>query len=459
MSAAPPAPVPATPVSESSVPESPVPESPVSESRAAAVDASPPERVDLSADHWVLVLRDPSQLDAIADDYDALAAAASTPNVFYERWQLGPAWRTFGGLTHLLLIMRRGNSPAEPPVPLGLFPMQVGRSDSRLLGSVAALWTHPYGFLRTPLLRWGAALEAVDVWSRALAVIAPDVGLALWERLHAEGPLAWALTDWCRAGGVVPVVTQRYSRAACRPVERGDGAGERYQERAIRKKQRRELTRQRKRLADRGVLEVVRPDAATFAEAFLDLEAAGWKGTQQSAIAARQADADFYRTIIHEAAGRGQLDGSLLTLDGGAIAAKLNFDSVRPVGGAVDGAAVDGAAIDDRRAGGGRQAAFACKIAHDESLRKFSPGVLLELATIDRMHQPDAPAVIDSCAKPDHPMIDRLWSERVAMQHVAFALPHATRADRLRLEALRLKTRRTLGRSSREGGAVLRANY
>ena len=407
----------------------------VAEPPPPAVAPSEPERVALSSDHWAIVCTEPSQAAAIADDWDALAANAAEPNVFYERWSLEPAWQAFGGLTHLVLVYRRGNSPAEPPVPLGLFPMQIGSSDSRLLGAVASVWSHPYGFLRTPLLRRGAALEAIDVWVRTLDKLAPHVGLAVLERVHGEGPFAQALVDYVRHRGGQGVETQRYNRAVCRPLS-GQSADD-YCERAISKKQRRELARQRRRLADLGELAVTRPPAADFIEAFLMLEAGGWKGDQGSAIAASETDAAYFTQVIAEADRRGQLDGSLMSLDGRPIAAKLNFVSAGPLA---------------------RRTAFACKIGYDETLKKYSPGVLLELDTIDWMHRPDAPAAIDSCALPDHPMIDRLWSERVQMQHAVVALPHAGRIDRVRLAALRLKTWRKRSRR-RPADDPLRANY
>jgi hypothetical protein len=60
----------------------------------------------------------------------------------------------------------------------------------------------------------------------------------------------------------------------------------------------------------------------------------------------------------------------------------------------------------------GSAGAWSFKIGFEESYAKYSPGVLLELENI-RSSFDERNAVsfpwMDSCAKPDHPMIDHLW--------------------------------------------------
>ena len=60
-------------------------------------------------------------------------------------------------------------------------------------------------------------------------------------------------------------------------------------------------------------------------------------------------------------------------------------------------------------------AAWCWKIAHDEGFARFSPGVQLLLdATQDLLDDPGI-ARADSCATADHPMIDHVWRERLAL--------------------------------------------
>ena len=59
---------------------------------------------------------------------------------------------------------------------------------------------------------------------------------------------------------------------------------------------------------------------------------------------------------------------------------------------------------------------FTFKIAYDESLAKFSPGVLLELDNLEDVHRRPEIRWMDSCAMPGHFMIGRLWRERRTLQ-------------------------------------------
>ena len=55
--------------------------------------------------------------------------------------------------------------------------------------------------------------------------------------------------------------------------------------------------------------------------------------------------------------------------------------------------------------------AFSFKTAYDEELARFSPGVLLQLENLALLEREDI-ALTDSCAAPDHPMIDHIWRDR-----------------------------------------------
>jgi hypothetical protein len=66
--------------------------------------------------------------------------------------------------------------------------------------------------------------------------------------------------------------------------------------------------------------------------------------------------------------------------------------------------------------------AFYWKTGYDEAFAEFSPGVLL---TLDLSHkQQDDPkiATTDSCAIEGHPMIDRLWPDRLALVDLLVAI-------------------------------------
>jgi hypothetical protein len=61
-------------------------------------------------------------------------------------------------------------------------------------------------------------------------------------------------------------------------------------------------------------------------------------------------------------------------------------------------------------------ASFAFKIAFLEEKSRYSPGVQLEIDNIRRFHAEPCIDFMDSCADPEHPMIDHLWQEKRLIQ-------------------------------------------
>jgi hypothetical protein len=99
----------------------------------------------------------------------------------------------------------------------------------------------------------------------------------------------------------------------------------------------------------------------------------------------------------------------------------------------VDGRAI--AATITLRSGRG---AWFWKIAYDETFAHFSPGVMLTAALTNELLEDAAIESTDSCATANHPMIDRLWRERLALCDRLVALrPRAPFAVVRRLEGLR----------------------
>ena len=68
------------------------------------------------------------------------------------------------------------------------------------------------------------------------------------------------------------------------------------------------------------------------------------------------------------------------------------------------------------------EGAFSFKIAIDEELGRFSPGVLIEIANLHAVQGDPDIAWMDSCAAPGHPMIDSLWAERRTIVQYRIAL-------------------------------------
>jgi len=154
------------------------------------------------------------------------------------------------------------------------------------------------------------------------------------------------------------------------------------------------------------------PAVAAALGDFLALEAGGWKGRAGTATADRDDLHRFLRTAVGGLAAEGKVLVNRILVDGRAIAAGIVLRS-------------------------GRGAWF-WKIAYDESFARFSPGVMLTVALSNELLEDAAIERADSCATENHPMIDRLWCERLALCDRLVALrPQAPFAAVRRLEALR----------------------
>ncbi len=316
-------------------------------------------------------VRDVSPRDRAA--WTALADDAVQPNPFFRPELVEPAAAHLpGGHRAALLVVAAGERW------LGCVPVRTQPKWSDLLLPCLRTWTHPYCFAWTPLVRRGA----VPVVARALRGAARRAGRAFLALENAtDGPLVDALLD---AGPGGPFVHGGYERAVVRRRPEDTYVAEH-----VGGKHRRELRRTR-RILERAVgapLALVDagadPDAA---ERFLALEAGGWKGAAGSALASDPAHERFFRAVHAGFARRGA--AHVLELRGGDRTTAAVF------------CVSDGDEV------------FALKIGYDEELGRGAPGVHLMADLASWFHAHPAWALLDSCAVPDHPMINGLWPDR-----------------------------------------------
>jgi CelD/BcsL family acetyltransferase involved in cellulose biosynthesis len=354
-------------------------------------------------------------LGDIVEPWRDLAARAAEPNVFYDPDFALAAAPVFGRWVEAMLVWS-----ADPPRRLlGLFPFTISRRRYGLKLPLLVGWTHRFAPLGTPLVDRDACTEAIAAF---LDHMAGDEALPkrlLLPLLNETGPVARALQTALPDRGGVRAPFGRHCRAVLRPG--ADRAG--YIERAIGAKRRKELRRQRRRLAEMGPLSFAlasAPDEVAAAlQDFLALEAGGWKGRAGTALAQ---DADvrrFVEAAIGALAARGAVQVARLSCRSRPIACVLTLMS--------------------------GNVAWSWKVAYDESFAAFSPGVQAFLDLTEALLANNELADVDSCAVADHPMIDHLWRERLSLGDwlidlrggVAFALS-------CRLEAARRKLARQL---------------
>lgn len=363
----------------------------------------------------VVVVSDPAELAGYTELWEELAANAVEPNPYYEPWMLLPALSAFGAGEKLRIALVL-SQPKGPPrkglesVMIGLFPLHIAGPSRYLPMTRLRMWRHDYSFLCAPLVHSDYGRETVLSFFDWFAEQTEVSGPLDLERLPGDGQLHQLLLDEVARRGWVSEVRDRFTRAVLRPNCSADD----YISRALSGKKRKELRRQSRKLGEVGPVEFSslsdRPadEIDDWLDQFVALEASGWKGEEQTAIASNPAHHEFFVTVAREAARRGQLQISRLTAGDQLIAAKLNF--VSPPG------------------------AFAFRITFDESYARYSPGVLLELDAIERFCESDL-EFMDSCAARNHPMIDHLWTDKRTIEHL---LVSASRVGDLVLSVLPL---------------------
>lgn len=260
---------------------------------------------------------------------------------------------------------------------------------------VAALVSaDPYGVLGTPLL------DATDPEAAARSLLqrarADGQRALLLRDVTLDGAALTAITRSLVPTGLAPRVYGGYVRAGLDATRNADallvdGLG---------RKKLKELRRQRHRLAEHGAVTfaVARtPDEVARAlETFLALEASGWKARRGTAMALSPGDAAFMREATRMLSARGACE--IVTLSAGST----------PV--------ASGVVLRHR------DRAFWFKLGVDERFAKASPGVQLALELTRHLCADPEIRFADSTASADHPMINPIWRNRIAIGDVLIPL-------------------------------------
>jgi len=273
-----------------------------------------------------------------------------------------------------------------------------------LLGRLVTSRWSEFFFSGLPLLRAGDEARGLD----GLLETVKKSGAAALElaAIPARGPFMTALEAHARENGLALIRLDAWERAALDATARPDD----WWRNDIPKRRRKEYARLMRRLKEAGEVsfESLREgeDLAPWLDGFFSLEAEGWKGRAGTAIACDPAMRRFVISALraHHAAGR--LRFWRLRLDGEVIGTLFGY----VIGGQL----------------------WLGKMAYAESLARFSPGVLLMIEATRAILADAAITRADSCADPNHPMIDHLWRGRLAMADVLIATPGTGRV-RIRL--------------------------
>ncbi len=348
----------------------------------------------------------------LVEELDYLCSRSIEPNVFFNPRFLAPAMPRLEDREVRLAVIRDGDeyrnrlrllvpfSVERPAIPLGV--------------SIMRTWSSPFGPLGTPLVDRDDPAGVIEDFFAILSrkhLKLPKVFVLPEMRL--DGPVASLLRSVAESRGL-PLVT---TNEAERPFLESDLDGNAYFKAALRPHHLREFRRLKRRLADTGRLEhhVAREEEEVRhgIEAFLTLEAAGWKGRERTAMAIDRYRAAFAREAVFRMAERDLCRVHTLTLDGKVIACLIVFIEAG--------------------------VAYTWKTAYDEAFSAYSPGTLL-MIEVSHNHLDDPNIMVtDSCAVPDHPVLSRLWMERKPIGTIVVGLtPDADRAARQAASQLHL---------------------
>ncbi|MFZ3032953.1 MAG: GNAT family N-acetyltransferase [Parvibaculum sp.] len=350
--------------------------------------------MDRAMDVDVVVLESADAVTPFIPAINELCAQSSDGNPLFEPTTLIAAMTHLQGKSpvQIALIWRKVEGDARREL-IGLFPYFTPRLYLGLPVPVWSIWTHIHSFLATPVVRAGYELDAI----RQFMDFADQSGATMvrFPIFQADGAFGPALAEIILERQLPTVETGKHERAFLK----ADMDGDTYLATHMRKKKRKEYNRLWNRLSETGALAFETPDAnldlTRWLQDFLQLERSGWKGKRGTALAERKNERAFFESMCRSAQASDKFHAAQMTLDGKPIAMLASFISGR--------------------------GAYSFKIAFNEDYARFSPGALLMMKVIDAFHRDTRIDWVDSCAIPNHPMIDHIWAERRQIREVNLA--------------------------------------
>jgi CelD/BcsL family acetyltransferase involved in cellulose biosynthesis len=335
-----------------------------------------------------LTLENAAAAAPFVDAWERLANDPLERNVFTEPWFLLPALDHFAR-----------EEPARIGLALrseeltGVFPFVRRAKWNGLPVPTVQGWVHSQAYLGTPLLHREAkkAKQAVDLFLSSCAD-----GLVELEDVSGDG-------DFMRL--LMEVVTERQfpwllTNSTTRPILVPRASADEYMAAALDGDARRKLRSKEKGLASLGQVRTKTVETPSeldeWISLYLRLEKAGWKGTHGSALVDHPDARRYFETVVREGFRRGRVTAITLSSGERPVAVKINFKS--------------------------GDEWFAYKIAYDEDFARYSPGLLLEVDNVRRMHSIPGARAMDSCTGPTTRVFRDLWLDRRAIHSVTIAV-------------------------------------
>lgn len=324
----------------------------------------------------------------LVTELDHLALRAIEPNVFFNPRFLAPAMPRLEDREVRLAVMR-DERDTRSRLRL-LAPFSVERPMLRMGPPMIRIWSSPFGPLGTPLVDRDNPQAIMEDFLRMIAT--PEQALPKliqFPDIRTQGVFAATLRGASEALNLPMLRVLEYERA----MLTSDLDGEAYLRASLSKNHYRELRRLERRLAETGEIAYdvadTPADTRLAIETFLSLEAGGWKGRAGTALITDRFRAAFVREAIAGLSERAMCRVHTLSVDGRPIASLVVLLE--------------------------SGIAYTWKTAFDEAYSAYSPGILLMIAVTKHNLEDLNVAMSDSCAVPDHPLMNRLWQERSAL--------------------------------------------
>jgi CelD/BcsL family acetyltransferase involved in cellulose biosynthesis len=364
------------------------------------------------------------------EQWRRLSDGALAENPYYSRQHLIGTLETIArGSTVSALAIRAASGELSALLPFR------ARAYSPFPWRVAEAADSAYQSSSTPLLAAAGARPALDTW---LATLGRNGLPAFWTfaDIDTQSPFTQLLADSAAAAGCEVHEVAAYSRPR---LTRLEGGLEAHLSAAISGSRRKRLNRNLRRLRALGELRFERARSSVALrrrlEEFLALEHNGWKGRRGTSLLARDDTAAFARRVYGGCEGReGLAFIDTLLLDGRPIAMALNVASGR--------------------------IAYSPKSAYDESLRSYSPGLVLDYLAIEKFYAEPGFDAIDAATTVEGHVLGELWNERRPMARLVVG-PADLRTGLLaggleRLHQVRVAAKRSLAPGAVAGLSLMR---
>lgn len=325
-------------------------------------------------------LLDATGLLALGPEWEELLHHVLEENAFYSRQY------TTALISHIEKRPVKAITVWRDEKLIALWPFVTDRLHWGGAKSLNKAWTTDYTTTSIPLIdkRWVA--EAVSALLDVMGTKTTGSDLWLLPDISLDGPVNTAFRAEIANRGFPFQVYDTFERAVL--ISRG--TVEDHMKEHVSKSRRKDLRRNRKRLDELGDVTWTSHCSGTdldeTIDAFLRIEASGWKGKRGTALDCADNTRAFAKAAFTEQDGKSMTRADVLRLDGTAIAINLSLIA--------------------------GNTGFTIKCAYDDAYRGQSAGLLLEEEMIRGVLQDKWIDRLDSAAVSGH-LITSFWNETI----------------------------------------------